>query len=441
MENLIYIQEGGKNYLKSEEISKIDYITKMLIHNNIPAFVKAKFKSLNCENYICYNMNGLIPVSQSFEINKLNAERVEGFLRSIVRLYASMEEFLLPFDRLIVDEAYIYENYNKKNEFYWIYGNSTVNSRFTGLFERLLDKVDYKDEKAVKIMYSMYQAAKDSEEILNREIGGSSITKIKEKAEEILSAPYQSLDIRAREIIRRENERVNFEMPNIRMKDELKLSGYKEVSETADSMAKRYRAEVKNKEAKRSLEENEKKKKEKKDKKNGLIIDKKIDMKSKLKKVWSYLNSDIGSKPVIEEEIVAVEEETSYNIREVRSPVIKEKDIINNETTLLTGAMVGNRVYCLKSEDMNEDNILLTEFPFFIGKSGENTNHRIDDSTVSRFHARIDKEEDDLWLTDLNSTNGTFLNGIRLIPYDRIRVSKGDSVVISRKRYEFRLLA
>ena len=89
---------------------------------------------------------------------------------------------------------------------------------------------------------------------------------------------------------------------------------------------------------------------------------------------------------------------------------------------------------------MNEDNILLTEFPFFIGKSGEKTNYRIEDSTVSRFHARIDKEENELWLTDLNSTNGTFLNGIRLLPYDRIKVDRGDFIVISRKRYEFRHL-
>jgi len=223
--------------------------------------------------------------------------------------------------------------------------------------------------------------------------------------------------------------------------EELTKAGYKEISEIPDSMAKRYRAEVQNKEGKRKIMENPEKSKEKKHKKKSSILDKRIDMKSKLKKVWNYLNSDIGSKSADEEEeLVAVSEEPSYNIREVRSPVVKEKEVINNETTLLTGAMVGKGVYCLRSEDMNEDNILLTEFPFFIGKSGESTNHRIDDSTVSRFHARIDKEEDDLWLTDLNSTNGTFLNGIRLLPYDRIKVSRGDSVVISRKRYEFRHL-
>lgn len=446
MEKFSYIQDGGKNYLKSEEISKVDYITKMLIHNEIPAFAPARFKSLNAENYICYNMNGLIPISQSLEINKLDAARVESFLRSIIRVYKSMEEFMLPFDRLIIDEAYIYEDYNHKAEFYWIYGNDLTNSNFTALFERLLDKVDYKDDRAVKIMYSMYQTAKDSEEILNKQIGRNGILEIKEKAEELLSLPYQSLDVRAKELIRLENEKSDFLVENKSETEEIKTSVCNEFSNTADSMARRYRAEMESKKVKRDIEKSNDKKIEGKKIKSGKYTEdkkvvKKLDMKSQLKKVWKYLNSDIGSKAVNEEdEFVTVEEEPSYNVREVRSKSPENRAIVDNPTTLLTGAMVGNGIYCLKSEELNDDNILLTEFPFFIGKSGENTNHRIEDNTVSRFHARVDKEDDELWLTDLNSTNGTFLNGIRMIPYDRVKVDKGDSIVISRKRYELRYL-
>ena len=442
MEKFSYIQDGGKNYLKSEEISKVDYITGMLIHNEIQAFVPARFKSLNAENYICYNMNGLIPISQSLELNKLNSERVEGFLRSIIRVYKSMEEFMLPFDRLIVNETYIYENYNTKNEFYWIYGNNITDDKFSELFERMLDRVDYKDDRAVKIMYSMYQVAKDSEEILNGEISGNSILKIKDKAEEILSSPYQSLDARAKELIRRENEFPGVKTELKQETDYTKVPEYNNCYENADSMAKRYRRDLESKRSKVKPEKIEVKKPEiKKTKSNIPESDKKLDIKSKLKKVWNYLNSDIGSKSENEEENFAVvEEEPSYNIREVHSRIPEHKEVSDNPTTLLTGAMVKGGVYCLKSEEMNEDNILLTEFPFFIGKSGEKTNHRIEDSTVSRFHARIDKEEDDLWLTDLNSTNGTFLNGIRMLPYDRVKVDKGDSIVISRKRYELRYL-
>ena len=448
MESFRYIQDGGKNYLKSEEISRVDYITAMLIHNEIPAFAQTRFKSLNAENYICYDMNGLIPISQSLEINKLNAERVESFLHSIIRVYQSMEEFMLPFDRLIVDEAYIYENYNSK-EFCWIYGNNVTESNFTGLFEKLLDRIDYKDDRVVKIMYSMYQAAKDSEEIFNRESGGSSILKIKEKAEEIMSLPYQSLDLRAEELKRSESRKFDLNGENLKEINRMKNLGYDEAENNSDSMARRYREDIEKQKMKRDIEEYSEERIEKiterkktNEKNKGLDKKKniKIDVKMGLKKVWNYLNADIGSKAVVEQENIIQEEEPSYNIREVHSKKSENRVCEENPTTLLTGAMIGNGVYCLKSEDINESNILLTEFPFFIGKSGENTNHRIDDSTVSRFHVRMDKEDDELWLTDLNSTNGTFLNGIRMIPYDRVKVGSGDSIVISRKRYELRYL-
>lgn len=443
MESFSYVQEGGRNYLKSEPVGEVDYIVGMFAHNDIPAFVPVSFKSLNLENYFCYNMNGLIPINQSFEMNKLTVDRIEAFLRSIIKVAKSMEEFLLPFDRLITDEAYIYESLGKKDEFYWIYGIDSGNCTFTGLFERLLDRVDYKDDSAVKMIYSLYQAAKESEGIQGVNTGGS-LQRIREKAEEILSAPHMSLDMRARELIRAENERNSIK----RLKGIETGTGDKACSkeiEGADSMARRYRAEAESKKSRSQRVDIEDTPKAKislfKQRQNEEKSDKTMFVKSKLKKVWDYLNADIGSKPEKLVELQAVgENELSYNVREVKQPKIEASDNADEATTLLTGAMISNGIYCLKPEDTNEDNILLTEFPFFIGKSGDKTHHTIEDSTVSRFHARIDREEEELWLTDLNSTNGTFLNGIRLMPFGRMRVNKGDSIVISRKRYEFKYL-
>ena len=443
MENFSYVQDGGRNYLKSEPVGEVDYIVGMFAHNDIPAFVPVSFKSLNLENYFCYNMNGLIPINQSFEMNKLTADRIEAFLRSIIKVAKSMEEFLLPFDRLITDEAYIYESLGKKDEFHWIYGIESGNCTFTGLFERLLDRVDYKDDSAVKMIYSLYQAAKESEGMQGVSTGGS-LQRIREKAEEILSAPHMSLDMRARELIRAENERNSIK----RLKGIETGTGDKAISkeiEGADSMARRYRAEAESKKAMSQRVDIEDTPKAKpslfKKRQNEEKSDKTMFVKSKLKKVWDYLNADIGSKPEKLVDLQAVgENEISYNVREVKQPKIEASDNAGEATTLLTGAMISNGIYCLKPEDTNEDNILLTEFPFFIGKSGDKTHHTIEDSTVSRFHARIDREEEELWLTDLNSTNGTFLNGIRLMPFGRMRVNKGDSIVISRKRYEFKYL-
>ena len=443
MENFSYVQDGGRNYLKSEPVGEVDYIVGMFAHNDIPAFVPVSFKSLNLENYFCYNMNGLIPINQSFEMNKLTADRIEAFLRSIIKAAKSLEEFLLPFDRLITDEAYIYESLGKKDEFHWIYGIESGSCTFTRLFERLLDRVDYKDDSAVKMIYSLYQAAKESEGMQGVSTGGS-LQRIREKAEEILSAPHMSLDMRARELIRAENERNSIK----RLKDIETGTGDKTCSkeiEGADSMARRYRAEAESKKSRLQRVDIEDTPKAKislfKQRQNEEKSDKTMFVKSKLKKVWDYLNADIGSKPEKLVDVQAVgENELSYNVREVKQPKTEASDNAGEATTLLTGAMISNGIYCLKPEDTNEDNILLTEFPFFIGKSGDKTHHTIEDSTVSRFHARIDREEEELWLTDLNSTNGTFLNGIRLMPFGRMRVNKGDSIVISRKRYEFKYL-
>ena len=362
MENFSYVQDGGRNYLKSEPVGEVDYIVGMFAHNDIPAFVPVSFKSLKLENYFCYNMNGLIPINQSFEMNKLTTDRIEAFLRSIIKAAKSMEEFLLPFDRLITDEAYIYESLGKKDEFHWIYGIESGSCTFTRLFERLLDRVDYKDDSAVKMIYSLYQAAKESEGMQGVSTGGS-LQRIREKAEEILSAPHMSLDMRAREIIRAENERNSIKRLNGIETGTGDKACSKEI-EGADSMARRYRAEAESKKARSQRVDIEDKPKAKislfKQRQNEEKSDKTMFVKSKLKKVWDYLNSDIGSKPEKLVDLQTVgENELSYNVREVKQPKIEASDNAGEATTLLTGAMISNGIYCLKPEDTNEDNILL----------------------------------------------------------------------------------
>lgn len=63
-----------------------------------------------------------------------------------------------------------------------------------------------------------------------------------------------------------------------------------------------------------------------------------------------------------------------------------------------------------------------------IGRAAENT-VTLDDHSVSRFHARLEMRADGLWVTDLDSSNGTFLNGERIAgahvaPTDTLRIGK-----------------
>lgn len=53
----------------------------------------------------------------------------------------------------------------------------------------------------------------------------------------------------------------------------------------------------------------------------------------------------------------------------------------------------------------------------------------LDDITVSRHHAAFQCEAGRLWVEDLGSTNGTYVNGKRA---DRAELSPGDEVIIGR---------
>ena len=73
--------------------------------------------------------------------------------------------------------------------------------------------------------------------------------------------------------------------------------------------------------------------------------------------------------------------------------------------------------------------IELDSLPRTVGTSPDFADVLIDDRSVSRMHARISEDgSGNPLLTDLNSTNGTWVNGIRLQPEESVPVGKGDVI-------------
>jgi pSer/pThr/pTyr-binding forkhead associated (FHA) protein len=56
----------------------------------------------------------------------------------------------------------------------------------------------------------------------------------------------------------------------------------------------------------------------------------------------------------------------------------------------------------------------------------------LDDTLASRHHALIQKVGDDFFIKDLNSTNGTFLNGWPVPPGKYVRLRPDDIILIGR---------
>jgi pSer/pThr/pTyr-binding forkhead associated (FHA) protein len=56
----------------------------------------------------------------------------------------------------------------------------------------------------------------------------------------------------------------------------------------------------------------------------------------------------------------------------------------------------------------------------------------LEDKLVSRRHAVIQKIEEEYFLQDLGSTNGTMVNGQRIPPHRYVRLSLSDTMLIGR---------
>jgi pSer/pThr/pTyr-binding forkhead associated (FHA) protein len=55
---------------------------------------------------------------------------------------------------------------------------------------------------------------------------------------------------------------------------------------------------------------------------------------------------------------------------------------------------------------------------------------------VSRRHVRLEIKDNYVYLTDLDSSNGTFLRAEKLAPYTPVLIKKGDEVLLGRLAVE-----
>ncbi len=66
--------------------------------------------------------------------------------------------------------------------------------------------------------------------------------------------------------------------------------------------------------------------------------------------------------------------------------------------------------------------------PISVGRADDNTLALNGDEYASGHHARIETQRDGVWVHDLGSTNGTYVNGERV--QGRARLREGDSVQV-----------
>ena len=80
----------------------------------------------------------------------------------------------------------------------------------------------------------------------------------------------------------------------------------------------------------------------------------------------------------------------------------------------------------------------LSKLPVTVGRMGRFSDYTVDDTSVSGMHVRFNGTPEQITVEDLNSANGTYLNGARLKPGERQTLCRGDEVRIGRLEFCYR---
>ena len=100
-----------------------------------------------------------------------------------------------------------------------------------------------------------------------------------------------------------------------------------------------------------------------------------------------------------------------------------------SNTVLLTDIKLNSSGRVLKGINGKED-IEISYLPFIIGKQDRICDYVLDVEGVSRIHLKFFEKNDLLYAVDLNSRNGTYINGKKLENEENIELNTGDTINI-----------
>ena len=116
----------------------------------------------------------------------------------------------------------------------------------------------------------------------------------------------------------------------------------------------------------------------------------------------------------------------------IKAAEANEERIAVGETVLLSLPEAESRR--LISRDQNVDDARLKDFPCVLGSKPDCVDILLNDKSVSRVHAQIDEAEGRLYIYDLDSTNGTYINGVKVVSEEK-EVKVGDEIRLGNLRF------
>lgn len=128
---------------------------------------------------------------------------------------------------------------------------------------------------------------------------------------------------------------------------------------------------------------------------------------------------------------------TKTNVQSSKDEELITEGLTNADETMMLTSEIDEVPYLISSSDSEAKHIEICKSPFVIGKMDKYVDLTINNNTVSRVHAEIIREEDEYYVRDINSKNGTFIEDDRLDINKKYKIDDGSMIAFSDTSYVF----
>lgn len=342
----------------------------ILSRGGIKGLLPCSLRYLNGLAYLYYDITSKQSITQLYGKRCITRAWLKDFMWSLNQIQAELARFLLDERNILWYPEQIFQDL-ENNIFSFLYiPYYEGESSFLKFLEYLVEHIDYEDEVLVECVYKMYeQCERNGDVYLQGQIFEDA--KILNREQEVTEEGKEALAV---------------------------VNDLTEMKEPSDEQA------VEDKPVKRGIRYLF----EGKRRKNGNERD------------CYRQNMQLAMEGYAVAEDIPYEKEKEPEEEEYGRTVYIEESKITKEIIRRLYTSDGRIVMQLNKESCT------------IGKKKDEVDLVLEDFSVSRLHARITKEENEMYLEDLNSTNGTYKNGLRMQPYERRKLEEGDEIKIGK---------
>ena len=396
---ILYVSKGTENYLDvrlglREEICRGGklYMVRMLQENDIAFLVRPVVTRADEVISLRHNVTSLYVLKRLFQSMKPDGELLRLMLEQLHQCISEAEEHMLNPDDLVINPEYILYDQSKKNiRLICAPGyNVPIKHQLKTLIEYLMKIFDYRDREGISLLYGLYDrctedavgikqllACFDSYENYGRE----------DNFMELLSTPY----------VNEREDRKTF-CPRL-IKEGVAIG----IAVMLAGIRLLYYGRTE-------------------------------------RDIFMFICVCVAAIGVITCRILFSDRQADTE-EEREGPTDLKEDAGNGITEPAADWRYQNtdkKVNCLlpiTNGELEELQIHNGKSRVIIGRDKEDADYQLPTSQISRVHACIEKNGEQTYITDMNSTNGTFVNSSRIFPMQQHIIQKGDIIRIANEEF------